>query len=274
MSEFLVFAAFLSFVIFFALGQNRKYAAVAGWCCIVLNLWSELPAFFLEDNFLYPVLALLSLPFLAITTGSLLHNDPAILRLSRSAAIATLIYVPFAVVQPLHDLLIRTVVGQALTLITVLGHHPQLYAWDVITENGFYNQIILGCTGIFAIAMLLGIAFGSLVLSKRQILASFLLVVPVIWILNLLRVSIVFIAVSDAWFAGFPDPRPGATVDANFFWAHNVFAELLAILVLLLLVRGLIWIIPGLSAFARDLVISYREVLCQFTGTVRDQFRH
>jgi archaeosortase A (PGF-CTERM-specific) len=270
MSELIVFAAFLSFVIFFVSGQNRKYAAIAGWCGIVLNLLSELPAFIQEDNFLYPMLALLSLPFLVITIGYLLQDNPVILRLSRSAAIATLIYVPFAVVQPLHDLLILTVVGQALSFITVLGHHPQLYAWDVITENGFYNQIILGCTGIFAIAMLLGIALGSPSLSLRQILGSILLVVPVIWILNLIRVSIVFIAVSDAWFAAFPDPRPGAVADANFFWAHNVFAEPLAILFLFLLVWILIRIIPELSVFARALTEKYREALSQFSY----RFRH
>jgi archaeosortase A (PGF-CTERM-specific) len=274
MSELLVFAAFLSFLIFFAPWQNRKYAAVAGWSFIVLNLWSELPALFLEANFLYPVLALLSVPFLVIITGCLLHNDPVIFRLSRSAAIATFIYVPFAVVQPLHDLLIMTVVSQALAFITLLGHHPQLYAWDVVTENGFYNQIILGCTGIFAIAMLLGIALGSQALSSRQIFYSSLLVVPVIWILNLLRVSIVFIAVSDAWFAGFPDPRPGATSDANFFWAHNVFAEPIAIVVLFLLVRALIWIIPDLSAFARNLADRSMGALSRFAGTVQHHFRH
>jgi archaeosortase A (PGF-CTERM-specific) len=198
MSELLVLAAFLSFIIFFAPGRNRKYAAVAGWSFIVLNLWSELPALFQEANFLYPVLALLSIPFLVITTGYLLHDDPVSLRLSRSAAIATLIYVPFAVVQPLHDLLIVTVVGQALAFMTLLGHHPQVYAWDVITENGFYNQIILGCTGIFPIAMLLGIALGSPALSPRQIFRSSLLVVAVIWILNLLRVSFVFIEIGRA----------------------------------------------------------------------------
>jgi archaeosortase A (PGF-CTERM-specific) len=274
MSELIVFAAFLSFVIFFISGQNRKYAAIAGWCCIVLNLWSELPALFLEANFLYPVLALLSLPFLVITTGYLLHNDPVILRFSRSAAITTLIYVPFSVVQPLHDLLITAVVGQALGLITLLGHHPLLYDWDVITENGFYNQIILACTGISAIALLLGIAFGSPALSVRQIIGSILLVVPVIWVLNLLRVAIVFIAVSDTWFAGFPDPRPGAIADANFFWAHNVFAEPLGILVLFLLVRILIRIMPDLSAFAQDLIDNYWRALCRFTSTVRHQCRH
>jgi exosortase/archaeosortase len=62
------------------------------------------------------------------------------------------------------------------------------------------------------------------------------------------------IAVSNTWFAHFPDPRgPAATGDANFFWAHNVFAEGFAIVFLLVLLWGLCRIIPGLADFARAL---------------------
>jgi archaeosortase A len=262
MSDVLVIAAFISFLLFFAAGRYRKFAAIAGWACIVLNLWSELPAFFRESNFLYPALAVLSLPFLAITAERLLHEDPVILRLSRTAAIATVIYLPFALVPVLHDGLIAVVVTLAYGLITALGHHPQMAAWDVILENGFANQIILGCTGIMAIAIMLGVVFGENNLTSRQVVFGFLLVVPVIFLLNLLRVAVVFIAVSDTWFAGFPDPT--GTGDANFFWAHNVIAEGLALIFLLALVWTLARIIPGLGAFARALAGVYWKALTGF----------
>jgi archaeosortase A len=254
MSDLLVLCAFLAFAVFL-LARQHPYAAVAGWGCIVLNLWSEVPAFLREDNFLYPMLALLSLPFLAITAERLLKRDPVVLRLSRTAAVATVIYVPFALVPLLHDALIGTVVTLAYGLITALGHHPRLLAWDIIAENAFVNQIILGCTGILAIAMMLGVAFGEEHLTPRQGVLSILLVVPPVFLLNLLRVAVVFIAVSDRWFAGFPDPT--GTGDANFFWAHNVIAEGLAVLFLLALVLGLCRIIPSLGDFARALVRVY-----------------
>jgi archaeosortase A (PGF-CTERM-specific) len=269
MSDLLVLCAFLSFASFL-IARQQKFAALAGWACIVLNLWSELPAFLKEDNFLYPVLALLSLPFLAITAKRLLRADPVVLQLSRTAAIATIIYVPFALVPLLHDALISLVVTLAFRLITTFGHYPHLAAWDIIAENAFYNQIILGCTGITAIALMLGIAFGEKNLSGRQAVLAFLLVVPPIFILNLLRVVTVFIAVSDIWFASFPDPRPGAIGDANFFWAHNVIAEGLAILFLLALTWGLVRIIPGLGVFARKLVGVYRDSLLGLMNAVRN----
>ncbi|MCK9580458.1 MAG: archaeosortase A [Methanoregula sp.] len=257
MSDILVLGAFVSFLIFLLIRKHRKYAALLGWTFMILNLMSEIPSLFREGNFLYPVMALLSLPFLAITAERLIQNDPTILQFSRAAAIATIIYIPFAFIPLLHDTLIAIVVGQAFTLITALGHNPQLFSWDVIAENGFYNQIILGCTGILAIAMLLGVALSAEKLSIRQALTAFLFIVPTIWVLNLFRVSIVFIAVSNTWFGSFPDPRPDAIGDANFFWAHNVFAEALAIVVMLLLAWGLCRIIPGLAGFARELLGVY-----------------
>jgi archaeosortase A len=269
MSVLLVFAAFLSFLVFFIAGRLQKFAAIAGWVFIVLNLWSELPAFLREDNFLYPVLALFSLPFLAITVERLFRNDPVILQLSRTAALATAIWVPFALAPPLSDALISLVVLLAYTLITALGHHPELCAWDIIAENGFYNQIIIGCTGIMAVAMMLGIVFGEKSLTMRQAVPAFLLVVPLIFLLNLFRVAGVFIAVSDAWFAGFPDPT--GTGDANFFWAHNVFAEGLAVLFLVVLLWALAVIIPRLGMFTRALLKVYRDRLRELVTPAKDK---
>ena len=258
MSDLLVLCAFLSFAVFL-LARQQKYAALAGWACIVLNLWSELPAFLNEQNFLYPALSLLSLPFLAITAERLIRNDPTVLQLSRTAAIATVLYVPFALIPLLHDALISVVVALAFAVITALGHHPVMVAWDAFSENAFSNEIILGCTGITALALMLGFTFGEKNLTVRQGVLAFLLVVLPILLLNLLRVVVVFIAVSDTWFAGFPNPT--GTGDANFFWAHNVIAEGLAILFLLGLAWGLIRIIPHLGVFIRNLAGIYRDRL-------------
>lgn len=261
MADLIIFAAFLSFILFLGIVQYRNLAAIAGWCCIVMNLWSELPSFLAEDNFLYPLLALLAIPFLLVTAERLIHEDPAVLRLSRTTAVATIIWVPFALVPPLGNGLISLAVMLVLPVITLLGHHPQLFAWDVIAENGFYNQIILGCTGILVIALLLGFVFGERDLSVMQSLAAVMLIVPVLFFLNLIRVAMVFIAVSDHWFAGFPDPT--GTGDANFFWAHNVIAEGLSIGFLLLLIRLLILVIPSLGAAISGVIHAYRIAIHQ-----------
>ncbi len=122
MTDVLIFAAFLSFVVFLASPRRGKYAAVAGWCCVVLNLWSEMPALLQEKNFLYPALALLLLPFLAITVSSLVRDDPAVVQLSRTAAVGTIIFAPFAFIPVLRDTLVSLVIGRVFLLVTALGH--------------------------------------------------------------------------------------------------------------------------------------------------------
>jgi len=262
MADILVMAAFLSFGVFLLSSRYRNPAALAGWCSIVLNLWLELPAFLSEHNFLYPLLALLALPFLLITMDRLLHSDPFVLRLSRTAAIATLIWVPFALVPLLGNGLIALAISLVLPIISAFGHHPQLFAWDVIAENGFYNQIILSCTGILAVAMMLGVVFGETGLTSRQAVVAFLLVAPLLLLLNLFRVAVVFIAVTDQWFAVFPDPT--GTGDANFFWAHNVIAEGLALGFLLMLIWLLARFIPSLEMSVSGIISVYRNALLHF----------
>ena len=257
MSDLLILAAFLSFALFLACRRFGTYAAIAGWSFVVLNLWSEMPALLQEKNFLYPFLALSLLPFLVITAALLVRGDPAVVQLSRTAAVATLIFVPCALIPVVRDTLVSLVIGQVFLLVTAFGHQPIMPAWDVVVENGFAMQLILACTGIFPIAMMLGVAFGAPGLSKQQALFSFFLVVPVIAVLNLLRIAIVFIAVSDRWFASFPDPT--GTGNANFFWAHNVFAEGLAIPVMIALVLGLFRINPHLASWAQELGRLYRD---------------
>lgn len=268
MADLLIGAALLSFLLFFIAGRLQRYAALAGWACIVLNLWTEVPAFLKEENVLYPALAVLSLPFLAITAECLLRGDAAALRLSRTAAIATVIWAPFALVPLLGNALIAVVVTLAFRLVTALGHHPYQPAWDVIAENAFATQIVPGCTGIPAIALVLGAVLAETGLTLRQAVISILVVVPGIFFANLLRVVAVFIAVAGRWFGGSPDPT--GTGDANFFWAHNVIAEGLAILFLLVLLRALARIVPSLGVSARAVWDLYTGRLRQLHAPARD----
>jgi archaeosortase A (PGF-CTERM-specific) len=257
MSDAIIFLAFFAFALFFVAGNYRRYAAITGWICIVLNLVSELPAIFAEANFLYPALALLSLPFLIITIRHLLNDDPIAIRLSTTAAVATIIFVPFALVPFLRDALIGVVINLVFILVSALGYSPSWHAWDIITRNGFYNQIILGCTSILAIAIMAGVIAGVPDITVRQRLRVIIPVALLLFFLNLFRVAGVFIAVSCHWFNNFPDPT--GTGDPNFFWAHNVIAEALEILFLLLLVvllcRGRV--LPGLFVYAKDVVNLY-----------------
>ena len=290
MIEYLVLLSCAGFLAFLIPGPHRRYAAITGWIFIVLTLFAMLPDFFREDNFMYPIIAALSVPFLAVTAKYLLDGDERVLHLSRAAAVAFLIYAPFGFSQiPLFawigNQLILLVVNQILWILGLLNFAviqscmdpaTQLVMdpsacgsqlLDTITRNGYSVQIILGCTGIQSIAILLGVA-AAVPTTLRQKVAAFLIIAPTIYFLNLLRNVFVIIAYTNQWFPYFRDiAGNGEPGYESFFWAHNVIAELTALLLLIVIAYSLFTLIPELGQFADDLYQLYygeiRKAFCR-----------
>lgn len=254
-------------------GRHRKYAAITGWTFIVLFLFAELPYYFSLNNFLYPVMAVLSVPFLIITSRYLVTGDDRVMHLSRAAAVAFLIYAPFEYIPAIGiwpapgDWLIGIVVGQVTGMLDGLGFAVTLAEWNIISRNSFRVEIILACTGIQSIAIMLGVA-AAVPTTIRQKILAFLLIAPTIYILNLLRNVFVIIAYTEQWFPYYPAiASNGEFGYESFFWAHNVIAELLALFCLVFIAYGLFIIIPKLGSFADEIYQIYfgeiRKVFCR-----------
>ena len=270
MIEYLVLISCLGFLAFLIPGRHRKYAAIIGWIFIVLFLFATLPEYFAENNFLYPVMAALSVPFLYITVKHLLLDDTRVHYLSRAAAIAFLIYFPFAIddytqIQGLGTWLIGEVVNQVVWLLHLFNYPVTLDAWNIIARHGFRVEIILACTGIQSIAIMLGVA-AAVPTTLRQKVCAFLLIVPTIYILNLFRNVFVIMAYTSQWFPFYPDIAGNGEIGyESFFWAHNVIAEMLALVALILIAYGLFVLIPQLGTFAEDLYeLYYGEIVGAF----------
>ena len=261
MIEFLVLISCIGFLAFLLPGRHRKYAAIIGWTFIVLALFVQLPYYFSLNNFLYPIMAALSVPFLVITALHLHAGDPRVMHLSRAAAVAFLIYAPFEYIPALGDWLIGIVVGQVVLILDALQYPVTLPEWNIILRNSFRVEIILACTGIQSIAIMLGVA-AAVPTTIRQKILSFLIIAPTIYILNLLRNVFVIIAYTGQWFPYYPSiASNGEFGYESFFWAHNVIAELLALVFLVIIAYGLFSIIPGLGKFADELYQLYsREI--------------
>jgi archaeosortase A len=259
MKEYLVLISCICFVAFLVPTRFRRYFAIGGWVSIVGYLFLEVPYFIAINNFLYPTIALLSLPFLAITVRYLLRDEARVMQLSTAAAVAFLIYAPFAFVQPLGDWLIGVVIGQTSWGLMVAGYPATFDAWNMLERNGFRTEIILGCTGIQSIAIMLGVAAGVKSTLQQKALA-FLLIFPTIYILNIFRNVFVISAYTEQWFPFLPEiAGNGEYGYESFFWAHNVMAELGALILLVALAYALFAIIPELGRFADGLYQLYRD---------------
>ena len=256
MNGYLVLASCVFFLAFLIPTRFRNWCAIFGWTAMILFLFSEVPSYLSINNYLYPALAVLSVPFLAITIKYLRLRDERVEHLSRAAAAAFLVYAPFAFT-PLGDRLIAVVVGQTLWLLNALGYDAALVAWNMVIRNGFRVEIILACTGIQAIAIMLGVA-AAVPTTTRQKILSFLIIVPTIYVLNLARNAAVIIAYTGQWFPYFPGiAGNGEYGYESFFWAHNVFAELLALVLLIGIAYTLFRVIPGLGDLAAGLYSLY-----------------
>lgn len=262
MIEYLILISCIGFLAFLVPGRHRKYAAIVGWIFIVLTLFAELPAYFAENNFMYPIIAILSVPFLLITIKYLLVEDSRAVSLSRAAAVAFLIYAPFGFDQVplfamLGNALIGLVVGQVVWILNLIQYPVTLDAWNIIMHNYFRVEIILGCTGIQSIAILLGVA-AAVPTTLRQKILAFLLIAPTIYFLNLLRNVYVIMAYTDQWYPYYPEIASNGEIGyESFFWAHNVVAEITALFVLIFIAYGLFRLIPSLGQFADEVYRLY-----------------
>jgi len=262
---YFVLISCIGFLAFLIPGRHQKYAAITGWTCIVLFLFAELPYYFALNNFLYPIMAVMSIPFLIITARYLIAKDDRIMHLSRAAAVAFLIYAPFVYIPLLGNWLIGIVVGQITGILDALRFIVTLAEWNIISRNNFRVEIILACTGIQSIAIMMGVAAAVPTTTRQKILA-FLLIAPTIYILNLLRNVFVIIAYTEQWFPYYPAiASNGEFGYESFFWAHNVIAELLALVCLVFIAYGLFTIIPKLGSFADELYQIY-------SGEIRKAF--
>ncbi len=267
MIEYLVLASGIFFLLFLIPWKGRAHAAILGWGAMVLYLFAEIPYYFSENNILYPTLAVLSLPFLYVTARRLLQGDRAIFALSRGAAVAFLIYAPFAYIPALGNYLIGVVVGQIIAVLDIIGRQVILLDWDMIMRNGFRVEIILACTGIQSMAIMLGVAAAVPTTTRQKILA-FLIVVPVIYLLNLFRNVFVIAAYTDQWFPYLPEiASNGEFGFESFFWAHNILAEGGALIALIAIAYGLFIIIPDLGKWAADLYTIYAGDLADLYHT-------
>jgi len=260
--DYLVLVSSIGFLAFLIPGRHRKYAAIIGWTFIILYLFGSLPEYFRENNFLYPTMAALSVPFLFITAKYLLAEDERVMNLSRAAAVAFLIYIPFSFDQiplfkALGDWLIGMVVGQVSWILDLLHYNVTLDSWNIMMRNTYRVEIILACTGIQSIAIMLGVA-AAVPTTLRQKVLAFLLVAPTIYILNLFRNVFVIMAYTSQWFPYYPDIAGNGELGyESFFWAHNVIAELTALVALVVIAYGLFTLIPRLGTFADELYQLY-----------------
>ena len=267
--EAVVIFSCIAFLLFLIPGKHQKYVASVGWITMEAVLLLMFPFFFEEGNFVYPTIAIVAIPCVYITVKRLFMDDYYVRRLTYAASIAYLVYAPFAFIPAVGNWLISVVVDLVAVVLTAIGTPFTMADWNIFMGEvlpgntfGYQVEVILGCTGIQAIAILLGVVAIIPSTWKKKLGLFFLVTIP-IFAVNIFRNAYVVTAYTQQWYPWFQEwfPGPEMVGYASFFWAHNVFCELLALAVLVVIAYLLFRLNPTMVAVLREIGVVYYDEL-------------
>lgn len=221
--------------------------AGAGWMFFAVHWAFQWQHYAEVSDYLNVVLTILAAVISALIGYVLISRDKRILReingisitaslfmATAAAAIGGLSYFAFSEIPAMNTWIISTVTDQTIWLASVFGVMITRLDWNLIAVNGYRVEIILACTAIESIALFTGIIASSSAPFKR-VAPAFLVSVPVIYGLNLIRNVFVITAYGMTWFG---DP------DTSFYVAHTIIAKTGSLIALFLIAYAVLKLLP------------------------------
>lgn len=169
--------------------------------------------------------------------------------LTSASALGALVYFPFANFSSLNTWIIGNVTSQVIWVLQYFDIPAYMKAWNMITLNGYTVEIILACTAIESIALFMGL-IGAVRAPLNRLVMAFIVSVPVIYVLNLIRDIFVVVAYGEQWF--------GAD---SFIIAHNYIAKAGSGIALFAISYAVLKILPELLGMIDGLWVILSEEL-------------
>jgi archaeosortase A (PGF-CTERM-specific) len=265
----LLIASLLCFILFLAPTGFKKYFSAGGWTFLIILFLYVSFSYLPENEFVYPICALIALPLAALTVKGALESNPIVFQLSSVAAIAFTIYALLVFVEPIANFMIAAQVNSTAAALNAIGHATSIYSWDSMLSGGYFVQITVSCTPVVGAAIMLGLAIGPAG-TYLQKFAGAVYAIATLIIINLVRLVFVVIAYSDQWFPFFADAVSGGFAGfESFYWAHNVMARILfTVIAITITGGGLMVIIPDLKKFYLDSLKYYYYGLKEMKTTI------
>jgi archaeosortase A (PGF-CTERM-specific) len=165
-----------------------------------------------------------------------------------ASAIGGISYFAFSEISPLNQWLITTVTDQTFWLGSLLGVDIIRPETNLLSVNGYRVEIILACTAIESIALFTGI-IASVNAPFERMAKAFLISVPVIYVLNLIRNVFVIYAYGMRWFG---DP------EMSFYIAHTIIAKAGSLVALFVIAYAVMRILPEIIDMIDGIINLFR----------------
>lgn len=243
----------------------ERLLSCAGWVVLALVWVALAPYFALEARSpIETVLVIFAIPLTLWAGVVRWRGRDQMYILGKIVAIAGLIYLVPATIEPIRRRLIETVAAQTHAMMGVLGHQPglapgpdagylSLFAFDAHT-----TYIVMACTGLGSIAIFSGAILATGAPLGRRFGAA-LLIAASIYALNLVRNMFVGLATPLGWFSfepfltvaglfGVGAPR------TSFFVSHTLIAQPASLVALIVLLLVSVRLVPELFTVLDEVV--------------------
>ena len=232
-----------------------KLVGALGWVSFAGYCYFETLRCLMLEDYVRTSFALIFLAFslllaLLLMTTREKGDADLFLTITKVALITAVFYFPFSEFALLGDLLIFVTAKLSVMMLNLLNVGVYIVPPSSIysTSSSFHEvykpiEIILACTAIQSMALFTGVVFGVTAPIGRK-LKAFLVSVPVIYGLNILRNALVGAAYFEQWF--------GAPLH-SFFIAHEVLARIGAMIALIAIAYVVFVILPEALDLIEDL---------------------
>ncbi|MFW5905876.1 MAG: archaeosortase A [Halodesulfurarchaeum sp.] len=250
-------------------GIDTKEIAAGSWVLFGVFWGALVPHFvFTQRSIIEGVLSIAAVPASFYVAYLIWTERRSFSTITRGVAIMGLIYLPFETIAVLQGAAIETVTYHVEYLLSVLGYDPPVIegseglrsTFVFVGPDGhrFTTRVLLACTGIGSAATVSGLVM-ALDAPLRRRLSAIAIVVPIIYLLNVFRVTFIALAHGNQWFATWQEPifLLFGTNDPNmvsFLVADRVLAQSLSVLVLIAITLGLLRLLPELSTVVEDVL--------------------
>lgn len=233
-----------------ALLSRKRAVGALGWVLFAVYCGSEVSSYLNKDEYFDAAIAIIFLAFTLLLAALMLKpksmigdksEEDLLFAITKISVITAVFYFPFSEIPALETLLIYITTAITVTALNIfnVGVYMVYPSSIYSTASSFhvvYKQIeiILACTAIQSMVLFIGLVFGVNAPLKRKFTA-FVVSVPTIYALNIVRNVFVAAAYFGQWF--------GSPLD-SFYIAHGIIARIFVMISLVAVAYAVFVILP------------------------------